>query len=1064
MGWVLGRVQGPGGVIWLIPSYLRSSRQFPEATLRYRLRGLIVRDHSPSVFSSGGRTPWGCLEEASALILARVPTARADADRGTSNFILHIFSGHLRQGRACPRPCLPPPLPTAAPSRSARETGAGAALQPAPAFSPRAPPSPRFPGPGSRGGHSLPKHSALSPTGPPLQSRGQNAVLGIKAILSRGRRHDSPGARLPGAPARPGLGGCRRRSRGRRRSSRGPVARHVAAFACHVAAGAGHENKHGAAGASRLVSVLGGPWPTSLRRCRGPAGTGTTRRRRRCCGGRRGPAGDAAAERAGPGAARQSPRAALFRIGQMSNVELDDELLDPDMDPPHPFPKEIPHNEKLLSLKYESLDYDNSENQLFLEEERRINHTAFRTVEIKRWVICALIGILTGLVACFIDIVVENLAGLKYRVIKGNIDKFTEKGGLSFSLLLWATLNAAFVLVGSVIVAFIEPVAAGSGIPQIKCFLNGVKIPHVVRLKTLVIKVSGVILSVVGGLAVGKEGPMIHSGSVIAAGISQGRSTSLKRDFKIFEYFRRDTEKRDFVSAGAAAGVSAAFGAPVGGVLFSLEEGASFWNQFLTWRIFFASMISTFTLNFVLSIYHGNMWDLSSPGLINFGRFDSEKMAYTIHEIPVFIAMGVVGGVLGAVFNALNYWLTMFRIRYIHRPCLQVVEAMLVAAVTATVAFVLIYSSRDCQPLQGGSMSYPLQLFCADGEYNSMAAAFFNTPEKSVVSLFHDPPGSYNPLTLGLFTLVYFFLACWTYGLTVSAGVFIPSLLIGAAWGRLFGISLSYLTGAAIWADPGKYALMGAAAQLGGIVRMTLSLTVIMMEATSNVTYGFPIMLVLMTAKIVGDVFIEGLYDMHIQLQSVPFLHWEAPVTSHSLTAREVMSTPVTCLRRREKVGVIVDVLSDTASNHNGFPVVEHADDTQPARGPWSVCAGAAGSPPGPGTLISAADWGPDPALSNRRKIKFHAILSSGVGLSRGHPAFAARGVNSAPGHRRTLGKGEGKGARSQGPPARARHLPSSPGHRDLLDNRDHLHWPGGYRDASAPPPSTCPELRGVCN
>uniref|UniRef100_A0A2K5XWE5 Chloride voltage-gated channel 7 n=1 Tax=Mandrillus leucophaeus TaxID=9568 RepID=A0A2K5XWE5_MANLE len=581
------------------------------------------------------------------------------------------------------------------------------------------------------------------------------------------------------------------------------------------------------------------------------------------------------------------------------------------MDPPHPFPKEIPHNEKLLSLKYESLDYDNSENQLFLEEERRINHTAFRTVEIKRWVICALIGILTGLVACFIDIVVENLAGLKYRVIKGNIDKFTEKGGLSFSLLLWATLNAAFVLVGSVIVAFIEPVAAGSGIPQIKCFLNGVKIPHVVRLKTLVIKVSGVILSVVGGLAVGKEGPMIHSGSVIAAGISQGRSTSLKRDFKIFEYFRRDTEKRDFVSAGAAAGVSAAFGAPVG------EEGCV-WSGALPSPCFFASMISTFTLNFVLSIYHGNMWDLSSPGLINFGRFDSEKMAYTIHEIPVFIAMGVVGAALP---SCLPCSLTLGS-RYIHRPCLQVVEAMLVAAVTATVAFVLIYSSRDCQPLQGGSMSYPLQLFCADGEYNSMAAAFFNTPEKSVVSLFHDPPGSYNPLTLGLFTLVYFFLACWTYGLTVSAGVFIPSLLIGAAWGRLFGISLSYLTGAAVSGAGGG----------GGIVRMTLSLTVIMMEATSNVTYGFPIMLVLMTAKIVGDVFIEGLYDMHIQLQSVPFLHWEAPVTSHSLTAREVMSTPVTCLRRREKVGVIVDVLSDTASNHNGFPVVEHADDTQPAR------------------------------------------------------------------------------------------------------------------------------------
>uniref|UniRef100_A0A670ZCH2 Chloride channel protein n=1 Tax=Pseudonaja textilis TaxID=8673 RepID=A0A670ZCH2_PSETE len=664
----------------------------------------------------------------------------------------------------------------------------------------------------------------------------------------------------------------------------------------------------------------------------------------------------------------------------------------------------------LLSLKYESLDYDNCENQLFLEEEKRINHTAFRTVEIQRWFICAMIGILTGLVACFIDIMVETLAGVKYKLVKGNIDKFTESGRLSFSLLLWATVNAAFVMAGSLIVAFLEPVAAGSGIPQIKCYLNGVKIPHVVRLKTLVVKVCGVILSVVGGLAVGKEGPMIHSGAVIAAGVSQGRSTSLKRDFRIFEYFRRDTEKRDFVSAGAAAGVSAAFGAPVGGVLFSLEEGASFWNQFLTWRIFFASMISTFTLNSILSVYKGNPLDLSSPGLINFGRFDSEVGPPSSHSrVPFAARLELPGGILGAMFNALNYWLTMFRIRYIHRPCLQVIEAVLVGAVTAAIAFVLIYSSTDCQPLQDNSMAYPLQvggglggspvaegarawaqqvgqqqaqqsfkpwgrqggqvrpdwpgapctsfgseaplcsspmasfsssspfpfhqLFCPDGQYNSMAAAFFNTPEKSVVRLFHDPPGTYDPMTLGLFTLVYFFLACWTYGLTVSAGVFIPSLLIGAAWGRLFGISLSYIPHSFIRADPGKYALMGAAAQLGGIVRMTLSLTVIMMEATGNVTYGFPIMLVLMTAKIVGDFFAEGLYDMHIQLQSVPFLHWEAPVTSHSFTATQVMSTPVTCLRQSEKVGTVVDILSDTASNHNGFPVVESSHGSHQAMG-----------------------------------------------------------------------------------------------------------------------------------
>ena len=74
---------------------------------------------------------------------------------------------------------------------------------------------------------------------------------------------------------------------------------------------------------------------------------------------------------------------------------------------------------------------------------------------------------------------------------------------------------------------------------------------------------------------------MIHSGAVVAAGISQGKSTTFRRDLRIFKYFREDHEKRDFVSGGAAAGVAAAFGAPVGELVQILMEVPLQLNSFL---------------------------------------------------------------------------------------------------------------------------------------------------------------------------------------------------------------------------------------------------------------------------------------------------------------------------------------------------------------------------------------------------------------------------------------------------------------------------------------------------
>lgn len=138
-----------------------------------------------------------------------------------------------------------------------------------------------------------------------------------------------------------------------------------------------------------------------------------------------------------------------------------------------------------------------------------------------------------------------------FKILINNV-KIPEWIPLFKPYLLWLLSNGFPVLFGSALVTYMAPVAAGSGIPVIKCYLNGVKVPEVVRVKTYFAKALGVIGSVVGGLACGKEGPMIHCGSAIAAGVSQGKSTTFGFEWlSLLTRFREDHEKRDFVSAGS---------------------------------------------------------------------------------------------------------------------------------------------------------------------------------------------------------------------------------------------------------------------------------------------------------------------------------------------------------------------------------------------------------------------------------------------------------------------------------------------------------------------------------
>lgn len=269
-----------------------------------------------------------------------------------------------------------------------------------------------------------------------------------------------------------------------------------------------------------------------------------------------------------------------------------------------------------------------------------------------------------------------------------------------------------------------------------KCFLNGLSIPGVVRIETLWCKVIGIIFSVSSGLPLGKEGPMVHAGSILGAYTSQRRCFSTKDSPNDF---RNDKEKRDFVANGTAAGLAAAFGAPIGGVLFALEEGSSYWSTSLMWRCFFCAM-STGFLIIMINSYGAKLGDDAMFNFGEFHKFSGEKSNFFAWEMFLFVVVGCCGGIIGALFVTANKYLTRFRMAYVHTTKSKFAEVLFVVGLTSVVAFFLSYTVSFCTPLKEFQhtavytenteqekylMSKLVPLYCPTGtHYNELASLF----------------------------------------------------------------------------------------------------------------------------------------------------------------------------------------------------------------------------------------------------------------------------------------------------------------------------------------------------
>ncbi|KAL0287701.1 UNVERIFIED_CONTAM: Chloride channel protein CLC-d [Sesamum calycinum] len=466
---------------------------------------------------------------------------------------------------------------------------------------------------------------------------------------------------------------------------------------------------------------------------------------------------------------------------------------------------------------------------------------------------------------------------------------------------------------------------------------TGIDTHGILLFRTLIGKIFGSIGSVGGGLALGKEGPLVHIGACIASLLGQGGSTKYHLRSRWLQIFTSERDRRDLVTCGCAAGVAAAFRAPVGGVLFALEEVTSWWRSQLMWRVFFTSAIVAVVVRSAMGwCKSGKCGHFGDGGFIIWDLSGGQE-DYSFQELLPMAVIGVIGGLLGALFNQLTYYIAYWRRNYLHKRGnrVKVVEVCIVSVITSIISFGLplfkkctpcpdtdANSGIEC-PRRPGMYGNYVNFYCGEKEYNDLATIFFNTQDDAIRNLFSAKTiHEFSAQSLLTFLVMFYSLAVVTFGTAVPAGQFVPGIMIGSTYGRLVGMFVvSFYRKLNI--EEGTYALLGAASFLGGSMRMTVSLCVIMVEITNNLKLLPLIMLVLLISKAVGDAFNEGLYEEQARLRGIPLLESRPKYQMRNITAKEACGNQQVVYFPR--VVKVMDVLSILKSNnHNGFPVIDH--------------------------------------------------------------------------------------------------------------------------------------------
>ncbi|MBK4714024.1 MULTISPECIES: H(+)/Cl(-) exchange transporter ClcA [Tenebrionibacter/Tenebrionicola group] len=398
----------------------------------------------------------------------------------------------------------------------------------------------------------------------------------------------------------------------------------------------------------------------------------------------------------------------------------------------------------------------------------------------------AVVGTLAGLVGVAFEKAVNYVQYRRLEAIAGVADHVWLAWPLAF------VASALLAALGYWLVRRFAPEAGGSGIPEIEGALEELR--PVRWWRVLPVKFIGGLGTLGGGMVLGREGPTVQLGGNV------GRM--------VLDIFRmRSAEARHtLLATGAAAGLSAAFNAPLAGILFIIEEmRPQFRYNLISIKAVFTGVIMS---SVVFRVFNGE------GAVIDVGKLSNAP----VETLWLYLVLGMVFGVLGPLFNRLIFF-TQDKFQRLHGGDIRkwVLTGALLGGLCGVLGLI--------EPAAAGG-GFNLIPIAAAGNYAAGALVFIFVARVITTVL------------------------CFSSG--APGGIFAPMLALGTLLGTAFGMACaSWFPGYHL--DAGTFAIAGMGALFAACVRAPLTGIVLVLEMTDNYQLILPMIITCLGATLLAQ-------------------------------------------------------------------------------------------------------------------------------------------------------------------------------------------------------------------